>query len=385
MPDSPPPVPAPPTLAERQDDAAFLLQYLRQSAREERSIHLMDVRAALLGALTGDFNDYLKFLRHFDYVAVDRATHDLGLTEAGERATLSQDSAFIARLREWFQATEPKPVPFTVSFAQPPPPPPPDPEHLPDDEPFTHRLVLSRSTHVLTSRATHEPLARPVVVRECLTDDADVQERFFTSVRAQAAMAHPCVVKVHDVLVRDSSLRAVFPYCEGGNLRERLRVDGPLPFPLALGAASQILSAVAAFHAQDVLQLDISPDRVLFDLADNALLTLPALAPSADRRATPYWAPELRAGQTEPAVGSDLYATGVVVYEMLVGEPYTPSAPLPSIAGEGVPAPVDEVIERLVAREVEARYSSAEEALLALQSAFPREARASTLDVRVRI
>jgi serine/threonine-protein kinase len=152
--------------------------------------------------------------------------------------------------------------------------------------------------------------------------------RFLDEVRLARQIAHPNVCRVYDVGEVDGHPFLSMEYVDGEDLQSLLRRIGRLPKDKAAQIARQICAGLAAAHDQGILHRDLKPSNVMLDgrgrarLTDFGLARLAGEIQGADRLAgTPaFMAPEQMTGQ--PAtVRSDLYALGLVLYEMCTGKP----------------------------------------------------------------
>jgi hypothetical protein len=166
------------------------------------------------------------------------------------------------------------------------------------------------------------------------TERQDALTRFFHEARVMASLRHPNVVAVLDI--DEASRRIVMELAAGGTLRDVLRERGPRTLRRALERHGQTLSALAAAHRRGIVHCDLKPGNLMFRrdtdlpgveimLGDFGVAHLPdanGAVAAVTRRAEAvgtlaYMAPEQRRGEVAPA--SDLYASAVVLYEMLVG------------------------------------------------------------------
>ncbi|HMJ81387.1 MAG TPA: protein kinase [Candidatus Dormibacteraeota bacterium] len=213
--------------------------------------------------------------------------------------------------------------------------------------------------------ARDERLGRPVAIkllhRHLLPDTAS-QERFVDEARAAAVLSHPGIVSVHDV-VRDGDQPAiVFEYVAGESLAARLARDRPLPPRLAARIAAELAEALDHAHAHGIVHRDVKPGNVLLDSDGRALLVDFGIARSLQEAAVRrqgrgvvvgtlrYMAPEqLRDEPATPAV--DIYALGVMLYEMLAGRaPWTAATAQEMVEQQaGPPPPLTGVPPRLAA------------------------------------
>jgi tetratricopeptide (TPR) repeat protein len=165
------------------------------------------------------------------------------------------------------------------------------------------------------------------------TEQQSALARFFHEARVMASLRHPNVVAVLDL--DEASRRIVMELAAGGTLRDVLRDRGARSLRRAIERHGQILSALAAAHRRGIVHCDLKPANLMFRrdadlpgvevmLGDFGVAHLPDAsgAAGAGRRSEAvgtlaYMAPEQRRGEATPA--SDVYASGVVLYEMFVG------------------------------------------------------------------
>jgi eukaryotic-like serine/threonine-protein kinase len=183
--------------------------------------------------------------------------------------------------------------------------------------------------------ARDERLGRPVAVKLLhahLLPDVASQERFMDEARAAAVLSHPGIVSVHDV-VRDGEQPAiVFEFVAGESLAARLARERHLEPRAAARIAAEVAEALDHAHAHGLVHRDVKPGNILIDPDGRALLVDFGIARSLQEAAARrsgggvvvgtlrYMAPEqLRDEPPSPAV--DIYALGVVLYEMLAGRP----------------------------------------------------------------
>lgn len=167
------------------------------------------------------------------------------------------------------------------------------------------------------------------VLRPDLGGDPSVVERFRSELRLARQVTHKNVVRIHDIGEHEGLRFLTMRYIEGRSLREVLEREGRLSSDRAVAVARQVASALEEAHRAGVVHRDLKPGNVLLDAEDNAFVTDFGVARSLGgdglTRAgavvgTPdYLSPEQIAG--EPVDGrTDLYALGILLYEMLTGE-----------------------------------------------------------------
>ncbi len=159
-----------------------------------------------------------------------------------------------------------------------------------------------------------------------VVNDPVWSDRFTAEVRLARQVAHPNVCRVYDVGEADGRPFLSMEYVDGEDLATLVRRIGRLPAHKALQIARELCAGLGAAHARGVLHRDLKPANVMIDgqgrvrLTDFGLATAAeASAATAEPAGTPaYMAPELFAGRP-PTVQSDLYALGLVLYELFTG------------------------------------------------------------------
>jgi serine/threonine-protein kinase len=223
------------------------------------------------------------------------------------------------------------------------------------------------------------------VLREPHAGSAEFAERFRREARHAAALSHPNIVEVYDAgESADGEPYMAMEHVPGGTLRDRLLRRGALPPRTAAAVTLQIAEALSAAHHHGVIHRDIKPENVLVTENGDVKVADFGIAKAADATAMTqtslvlgsvrYLSPEQAMGQpVSPA--SDLYSLGVVLYEMLTGEvPFQAEGPIaiamkhlsqePTPLWEldpAVPASLDAVTLKLLEKDPERRYRSAEE------------------------
>ncbi len=232
------------------------------------------------------------------------------------------------------------------------------------------------------------------ILRSSLIHDEKEKERFLREGRIMAQLEHPYIVRVYDMGISSARPYTVMEYMQGGTLRSLLDEKGSLPVEDAVRLGMALAEALDVAHSSNVLHRDVKPANIFvtpglegIKLADFGLAKeIEGASPSISRSdgvivGTPlYIAPE-QIREEKPSAASDLYSLGVVLYEILAGRPPftadkvmdlltahlndTPP-PLRDFRGD-VPASLEKIIERLLAKRPEDRFSSAGELLEALR------------------
>jgi hypothetical protein len=246
-------------------------------------------------------------------------------------------------------------------------------------------------------RATDEVLGRPVAVKvlhDRLARDRDVMARFRREAVAAARLSHPAVVRVFDTGDEEGLYYIVLELSEGRTLQDVIDVEAPLPPAEAVAIIRTVLQGLAHAHRGGVVHRDVKPSNILLD--GNGLVKVTdfgiAKASFAEDLTTTgnmmgtarYLAPEQVEGGPIDA-RADLYAAGIVLYELLTGRPpfeaetnlaaatmrLTTDPRPPGALRPGIPRSLDQVVMRALARDPDRRYQSAEEMGAALERAMP--------------
>ena len=179
--------------------------------------------------------------------------------------------------------------------------------------------------------ATHPTLAKRAAVKvldPLLTRQATLVERFLAEARIQVHLVHPNIVRVENVSTEP--LAMVMEYVEGRPLSESIgRSAGPVPLTGALPILRQVLSAIEYAHAQGVVHRDVKPANVILtpdgvakvmDFGIAKILTGGGSTRTGTSMGTPaYMAPEQIQGAKDVDARADIYALGVMLYEVVTG------------------------------------------------------------------
>jgi len=198
--------------------------------------------------------------------------------------------------------------------------------------------------------------------------DPAFAERFTREARALARLNHPNIVTIHDFGQAGDYFHLVMEYVDGANLRQSIRARTLKPKE-ALGIVPQVCQALQYAHDEGIVHRDIKPENILLDRKGRVKIADFGLAKLLGRTATDftltgahqvmgtphYMAPEQFEKPLEVDHRADIYALGVVLYEMLTGEvPMGAFAP-PSEKAQ-VDVRLDDVVLRTLAREPSRRY-----------------------------
>ncbi len=191
--------------------------------------------------------------------------------------------------------------------------------------------ILGRGAMGEVYRADDLKLGQQVALKflpEVVEQDPHRLSRFLNEVRVALRVSHSYVCRVHDIGEVDGHHYISMEYVDGEDLASLLRRIGRLPGDRAIEAARQLCAGLAAAHDQEILHRDIKPANIMIDgrgrvkITDFGLAGLVGEHRGAEVRAgTPaYMAPEQLAGR-EVTKRSDIYALGLVLYEIFTGKP----------------------------------------------------------------
>jgi len=217
------------------------------------------------------------------------------------------------------------------------------------------------------------------VLHHHLLADPTTRTRLIQEARAAASLSHPGIVAVYDVAVDDEAAAVILELVEGETLADRIRREGALPARAAVRIAAEVAEALSHAHERGIVHRDVKAANVLLGedgearLADFGIARL--LAEEAQRLTDTgtiagtlrYLAPEQLRG--EPAgPPADVYAVGVLLTEMLTGQPpYQVSSPValaeaqrtPPMVIEGAPPSLSVIVRPTLDPDPERRPSSA--------------------------
>jgi hypothetical protein len=237
------------------------------------------------------------------------------------------------------------------------------------------------------------------VLHSSLTRDEGARERFFGEMRIMAGLEHANIVRSLASAEIDGKLVMVLEYLEGRTLREELALRGRLPVGLTITVASAIASALGAAHGSSpcVVHRDLKPENVML-AADGRIKVMDfgiaKVLGDGNTQTTQavgtvrYMSPE-QAGGGVISPQTDLYALGLLIFEMLTGKaPFespsllailrhhceTPAPPLPDDVRAETPPALEELMHRLLEKDPRARPAGALpvlDALVALAAPQP--------------
>ncbi|KRM56344.1 Stk1 family PASTA domain-containing Ser/Thr kinase [Lacticaseibacillus sharpeae] len=234
---------------------------------------------------------------------------------------------------------------------------------------LAHDLILDRDVAVK-------------VLRLDLQNDPDTLRRFRREAMATLELSHPNIVNIYDVGESNGQQYLVMEYVKGTDLKKYIALNFPIPYARVIALMTQILSAVQTAHDHHIIHRDLKPQNILVDengtakitdfgiavaLSDNSMTQTNSLLGSVH-----YLSPEQARGSM-PTRQSDIYALGIILYEMLTGTvPFEGESAVsialkhfqqdvPSVRDfdPRIPQALENVVLKATAKEPAQRYTSA--------------------------
>ena len=224
------------------------------------------------------------------------------------------------------------------------------------------------------------------ILRTSLAKDPIYVTRFQREASAAAALSHRNIVEIYDVGEDEDKYYIVMEYVPGTTLKELILKRGAVHYIEAIDIMKQIVSGIAKAHQLGIIHRDLKPQNILVTdsgvakIADFGIASMQSLAQVTQTDvimgSLHYLAPELARGEKATAQ-SDVYALGIVFYELLRGEvPFNGESPvnialkhmqedLPSLLdfNPSIPQSVENIVIKATAKNLNDRYQSAAEML----------------------
>jgi len=256
-------------------------------------------------------------------------------------------------------------------------------------------------------RAYQASVKRDVVVKvlsPSFRDEPGFVERFAQEVDVIAHLQHPHIIQVYDFGEQDGDVYIVMAYMRGGTLADLIeKSQGGLPDEETLRLFSLIAKGLDYAHAKGIVHRDLKPNNILMDEDGNPYLADFGLAKFTEGRieltntmmtgTAAYMAPEI-AREGKSTKRADIYALGIILFEMLTGElPYQGTTPYKILSAHinqpiprlheirpDLPEAVQEVISTAIAKDPVNRYPTAEGMASALKSAMSAQTTSAVIE-----
>ena len=233
------------------------------------------------------------------------------------------------------------------------------------------------------------------ILRTSLAKDPIYVTRFQREASAAAALSHRNIVEIYDVGEDEDKYYIVMEYIPGTTLKELILKRGAVHVVEAIDIMKQVVSGIAKAHQLGIIHRDLKPQNILVTdsgvakIADFGIASMQSLAQVTQTDvimgSLHYLAPELARGE-KATVQSDIYALGIVFYELLRGEvPFNGESPvnialkhmqedLPSLLefNPSIPQSVENIIIKATAKNLNDRYNNANEMLEDLNTCMDR-------------
>jgi serine/threonine protein kinase len=392
------------------EESRFILANVLAEARYGRQNHYEDIRRVCEEAVTIPFAEYINFLDAAGYMRHDHAAGRLVVTPRGEEivngGSLTElTQAAVAHFknvrsrRRQENSAEPDvglvtAAASSASLRRGEGPPP-------AVSGSTGRGALRQQSSDLIDlryeklgplgsggigtvyQARQVPLGRLVALKEIrelfalFADDqhAEIVRRFTEIVRQAAGLAHPNIMPIHDVNLESGHPYVVSELAPNGSARRLIQDAESIPVALSLKFLLQTLHALRAAHKLGVYHRGLKPENMLIDAYGNVKVSDFGMARIVERDtsvirqvyvgmgAVAYMAPELFTDPTNADAQADIYAVGIIFYELLTRKLPGRRSPLPSEIEPRLPKGLDDIFDTMTRDARSERYSKVDDIL----------------------
>ncbi len=375
------------------EESRFILANVMAEARYGRQNRYEDIRRVCEGAVSIPFPEYIGFLEKAGYLRQDPVSESLeitpdgegivnggNLTELTERAVSHFKNARVRRRKEESRVSK-----IHTSGGRP--------TATVGGEIQTSSEIVDSRYEKLASigtggigtvfRARQVPLNREVALKEIrdlfgfFSEDqrGEIIRRFTDVIRAAANLAHPNILPIHDV-----NLERDFPYvvnelAPNGSARRLINDAEEIPVDLAMKYLLQTLHALRAAHAKRVYHRGLKPEQLLIDAYGNVKVTDFGFGRIVERDTAvirqvyvgmgniAYMAPELYNDPGSAGPQADIYALGIIFYELLTRKLPGRRSPMPSQVNARLPKGIDDIFDRMTRDSRGERYNTVDDIL----------------------
>ncbi|MCP4500588.1 MAG: serine/threonine protein kinase [Deltaproteobacteria bacterium] len=375
------------------DEVRFLLKTLLRDDLFGEEVSLTEAEKLLENSLSVGFVEYCTFLKKYGYVDIRRENNTIKVREKGRATTIgSPDEKLILAVSEHFASRlEAKAAASTPGAAAKTP--------LTEaiiSERYVRYEAIGQGTLGTVYRAKNAVLGRDVAFKEMAhvfdyvtyLSKEELTARIKDASLKQAQLEHPHILSVVDLDFSGRVPYVILGYASGGSLKERMfrasgQTSGVLDVNLSIRILMQASYALQHAHRQGVTHGNLKPDNVLFDRAGNVLLSDFGVAKVTQANkgtgivyvgtgSPSYMAPEqLHSQDVGPA--ADIYALGILFYQLLTGDLPGRRSPMPSEQNKDVPKGLDDIFDKMTCDRLDERYTSFDEVLEDLYKTLPAE------------
>jgi eukaryotic-like serine/threonine-protein kinase len=412
------------------EEARFILANVMAEARYGRQNRYDDIRRVCEGAVSIPFGEYIGFLEKSGYLRHDHGSESLEVTPDGETVVnggnlpefTERAVSHFKKLRQQRQ-TGAMPIPQVPGVNAPSVPAPVRNEGsqarpLPTKEPVKMASSGGRSSAAVGGeidggeqryeklvaigsggmgtvyRARQVALNREVALKEVrdlfsfFSEDQrnEIVRRFTDVVRAWGNLAHPNILPIHDVNIWVEFPYVVTQLAKYGSARRLINDAEEIPVELAFRYLLQTLHALRAAHRQNVYHRGLKPEQLLIDNYGNVKVSDFGFTRIVERDHAvirqvyvgmgnvAYMAPELYNDPQSAGVQSDIYALGIIFYELLTRKLPGRRSPMPSQINPILPKGMDDIWDRMTQDSREERYQSVDDILTDIEKLQGTEA-----------
>jgi serine/threonine protein kinase len=404
------------------EEARFILANVMAEARYGRQNRYDDIRRVCEGAVSIPFQEYIGFLEKSGYLRHDRANESLEVTPDGETVVNGGNLAeFTERAVSHFkklrqsramavpasqipmgsQSGAARQAPIDMrsegSSARPLPKEPPKSERssggrptaavsgeMDASEPRYEKLASIGSGGMGTVyRARQIALNREVALKEIrdlfgfFSEDQrnEIVRRFTDVVRAWGNLAHPNILPIHDVNIWVEYPNVVTELAPNGSARRLINDAEDIPVELSFKYLLQTLHALRAAHAQRVYHRGLKPEQLLIDAYGNVKVSDFGFTRIVERDHAvirqiyvgmgnvAYMAPELYTDPMAAGPQGDIYALGIIFYELLTRKLPGRRSPMPSQINPALPRGIDDIFDQMTRDAKNERYATVDDIL----------------------
>jgi serine/threonine protein kinase len=349
---------APNPVALLLEDAVLILRTIRTESQDGRRPYASDIARWVERSMHVRFGEMVQCLERYGFATLDRRTQILELTPAGRQCAeggAERLRSLQGDLQHHFADRLGQILPEVQTVDYPP---------TRFDQRYLKAEPVGLGAVGSVWRGRLLSVDRPVALKlftglgELFSTDQrdEIVRRLEAAVRDHARLVSPFTIQILDQNVAHDPPYFVMELATGGNLRALLE-GGALPPPVAIRYFVQMALGLRAAHAQGLVHRDLKPENVLLDGSGNVKLADFGLTRALERDGVKvrqayvgfgsvgYMAPELFRRGVEPGATADIYALGILLYEMLVGELPGRRSPMPSEIVAGVPVEIDELFD----------------------------------------